>query len=238
MVLIYAAGAVLAGLLWLVATASPPAAIVSPWKPTTGRRHGSRSLLGVPAVRVVLVLALGTFFINHSVRNWLPEMLRDSGLSAAEAGAWAAIPSLAGLAGGIVVPRLAKPERRRLVLASSYCLMGLGIATLLGPWSPITIGGLVVLGFMRTAVLPVAMLFLMDDARVGPTNMAAAGGLYFTAGEVGGVTGPLLVGVLASGPGAGFGAAQTVLVVVTAIMAVVALSPALRGSLSPAPAAA
>jgi MFS-type transporter involved in bile tolerance (Atg22 family) len=45
--------------------------------------------------------------------------------------------------------------------------------------------------------MPVIMLILMDAPQVGPERMGAAGGLYFTAGEVGGVLGPLLLGVAA-----------------------------------------
>ena len=41
------------------------------------------------------------------------------------------------------------------------------------------------------------MLTLMDAPQVGPQRMGAAAGLYFTAGEVGGVLGPLLVGIVA-----------------------------------------
>jgi MFS-type transporter involved in bile tolerance (Atg22 family) len=37
----------------------------------------------------------------------------------------------------------------------------------------------------------------MDAPRIGPQRMGAAGGLYFTAGEVGGVLGPLLLGIMA-----------------------------------------
>ena len=254
-VLIHAAGAAVAAVIWLVVTARPPTDAALPWHggphgevAEAGSRHagsksggprapsvaGSRELLRVPMVRLVLVLAIGTFFVNHAMGNWLPEMLRASGLTAAQAGAWAALPNLLGLAGGIIVPRLAVEQRRRLVLAVCYVTMALGILALRGDWSLLSALGLIGIGIMRSAVLPVAMVFLMDSPDVGPRNMAPAGGLYFTAGEIGGVTGPLAVGVLATS--AGFGSAQLVLALVAGALAVfVASSRSLRGAGQPPP---
>lgn len=226
-VLIHAAGAAMAAVVWLVVTSRPPKDQPSPWRAGTGPVAGSLTLLRVPVVRTVLLLAVGTFFVTHAIGNWLPEMLRDSGLSAARASAWAAVPSLVGLVGAVVVPRLAVPDRRRVILAGTYVVMAVSMASLVGPWSIITIGGLFAMGVVRSAVTPVVMLFLMDSPDVGPTNMAAAGGLYFTAGELGGVTGPLAVGIVA-GSELGFAPAQILLAGVAGAMALLALTAALR----------
>ena len=40
-----------------------------------------------------------------------------------------------------------------------------------------------------------AMLLLMSVPRVSEARMGAAGGLFFTAGELGGVTGPWVIGI-------------------------------------------
>lgn len=40
------------------------------------------------------------------------------------------------------------------------------------------------------------MIILMNMPRVGPSNMGIAGGLWYTFGEIGGVLGPTLVGVI------------------------------------------
>ena len=61
--------------------------------------------------------------------------------------------------------------------------------------------------------------------------MAAAGALYFTAGEIGGVSGPVIVGILADH--GGFDPAVALLVAVSLIMATLAWS--LRASVDPAP---
>ncbi len=232
-VALHAVAAAVAGVVWVIVTTVPPAAgragRAGRWHPPATDRTGRTpelALLRVPLMQLVLVLAIGTFFINHALANWLPEMLGSAGLSPSAAGAWAAVPSLLGLAGGIVVPRLAVAERRRVALAACYGLLAVGLVGLIGDWSTVTIVGLVTIGFLRSALMPVALSFLMDSPDVGPGNMATAGGLYFTAGEIGGVTGPLTVGLLA-GSG-GFTSAQVALVGVSATLGLlVAVSPAL-----------
>ncbi len=216
----YACGALVAAVIWMVVTHRPPTDMQDPWaRPQIGR-VSSRALLQVPLVRTILVLAVFTFFVNHGIGSWLPEVLVDHGLSPTEAGAWAAFTSIPGLAAGVLVPRAATPERRRLLLISAYALLGIGLVPLALAWSPATAGGILIYGAMRSSVLPVAMLFLMDSDDVGPANMAGASALYFTAGEVGGVTGPVMIGIVADA--SGFGPAVTVMVVVAFALAVVA----------------
>ena len=52
----------------------------------------------------------------------------------------------------------------------------------------------------------------MDFPQVGSQRMGAAGGLFFTAGEVGGVLGPLFLGLAADVTG-GFGGGLLILAV-------------------------
>ena len=57
------------------------------------------------------------------------------------------------------------------------------------------VGTLILLGISSRGVMPIIMLTLIS--LVGSEKTGAAGGLYFTAGEVGGVMGPILLGVSA-----------------------------------------
>ncbi len=216
----FAAGAALLGLFFLAVTARPPVAVSRPWaRPVTGRRS-MRGLLAVPLVRTVLVLAVLTFFVNHALGNWLPEMLRDLGLTPAGAGAWAAAIAVPGLISALTIPRLVPPTLRRTVLVTAYVLLAIAVLPLGWRWSVATAAGILVYGAIRSVVLPMAMLMLMEDEEVGAANMAGAGALYFTAGEIGGVTGPVVVGLVADR--AGFGPAAVVLSVVSLAAAAVA----------------
>ena len=74
----------------------------------------------VSKLQLMLVMSVGIFFFNHGLNNWLPELLRHSGMSAAEAGIWAALPTAVGVAGALLIPRLATPRRRLAILAGRF----------------------------------------------------------------------------------------------------------------------
>jgi len=91
-------------------------------------------IVSVPEVRLVLAMSIGIFFINHGLNNWLPELLRSRGMSAAAAGYWASIPTVVGVVGSLIIPRLATPARRLRVMALLFmCSL---VASLLLPLSP------------------------------------------------------------------------------------------------------
>lgn len=74
-------------------------------------------------------------------------------------------------------------------------------------------------------MLAVALMVLMDAKAIGPRLMGAAGGLFFTAAEIGGVLGPLTVGWIAERTG-GFGASLWTLFGVCAALIVLTLASA------------
>ena len=118
-------------------------------------------------------------------------------MTAAEAGFWAAMPVVVGVGATLVIPRLATPSRRIPMLVVVLLAAGasvLMVGTMTGV--PLTLA-LLLQGAAGRGVMPIIMLTLMDAPQVGPQRMGAAAGLYFTAGEVGGVLGPLSVGVVA-----------------------------------------
>jgi cyanate permease len=165
---------------------------------------GSRATQGVAliellrsqSVRTVLYLAVGTFFFSHGLANWLPEILRVGGMDAASAGLWASIPVLVGIGGALTFPRLAIPSRRMTILA------GLFIAQLMAPllidWSGdgALLLGLVLQGIVRGSLSTIVVLLLIELRDVEAGRTGAAVGLYFTAGETGGVLGPVTIGTL------------------------------------------
>lgn len=153
-------------------------------------------VLGLSEVRLILLMSIGIFFINHGLNNWLPEILRSHGLSAVEAGYWAAVPSAAGVLGVLFIPRIATPERRLSVIA---LLFGAALLASLLLHStaivPLTLG-LLLQGVARGSMMTVAILLLMETPRVPQERLGLAGGLFFTTAEVGGVLGPIFFGIL------------------------------------------
>jgi cyanate permease len=199
--LVYAGLAALAGVIWFVISSRPAGRVHDPKDLSAGTLTAQfqifAGLLRLPTVRIVLLLAVGIFIFNHSLNNWLPEILRTGGMGAAEAGFWASIPSLVGTAAALTLPRFATGGRRFPVLLGTVMLAA--AATVLIAWaSGALLGlGLVFQGIARGAMIPISMFVLMETREVDARVMGAAGGLFYTAAEVGGVLGPTVTGVLA-----------------------------------------
>ena len=155
-----------------------------------------RQLVAITGVPLVLAMSVGVFLINHGLNNWLPEMLRERGMTVTEAGYWAALPMLIGILGSLTIPRLATPERRFLILGllclaaavSSYLLTIDGSAT--------TTVALLVQGLVRSSLMTVLILTLVELPGIRPEQAGTASGLFFSAAEVGGVLGPLGLGFI------------------------------------------
>jgi hypothetical protein len=62
---------------------------------------------------------------------------------------------------------------------------GIGLAT-----------GLTLQGIARSSLMTVAILILVEMPEIGARRAGAASGLFFSAAEIGGVTGPLALGAI------------------------------------------
>ena len=63
---------------------------------------------------------------------------------------------------------------------------------------PVFLGiGLTLQGLARGSMMTVAIMILMETPGVPEKNLGLAGGMFFTAAEIGGVLGPVTLGALA-----------------------------------------
>jgi cyanate permease len=195
---LYAGFVAASGLLWL-AIASHPAARAHGSTQADGKKFDIAAfaeILRLREVRIVLAMSIGIFFINHGLNNWLPELLRSRGMAPALAGYWASIPTVIGVIGSLIIPSLATPDRRlrvMLLLFVSALLASLLLHTNPGPWLA---SGLILQGIARSSMMTIAILLLMETPGMPKARLGLAGGLFFTAAEIGGVLGPLTIGVL------------------------------------------
>jgi hypothetical protein len=67
---------------------------------------------------------------------------------------------------------------------------------------PVQVPGLIAQGIARGSMMTIAILILMETPDVPPERLGLAGGLFFTAAEIGGVLGPVTMGVLSALSGA------------------------------------
>ena len=195
----YAGVALLMGLVWFVLARDVQPSGEREQRPGTTLASSFKTfpvLLRIRVVQIVLAMSVGSFLFNHSLNNWLPEILRAGSMTAARASFWATVPMIVGIGATLVIPRLATPRRRLLLLVGMLCAAGASAVIVGTSTGGLLIVGLVLAGIAATGVMPIIMLVLMDAPQVGPQRMGAAGGLFFTAGEVGGVMGPLMLGVV------------------------------------------
>jgi MFS transporter, CP family, cyanate transporter len=197
--LAYALFVVVSAVAWLAVTAHPAARTVErnlAREPRESQIRIFTYLISIPAVRVMLVMSIGIFFFNHGLNNWLPEILRSGGMDLATAGFWASVPTVIGVASSLTIPRLATPGRRlKILLALFVCAAG---ATLFlhGAEGALLAVGLVLQGIARGALMTLAVLTVLEIPEVGSHRAGLAGGLFFSAAEVGGVLGPVTIGLL------------------------------------------
>ena len=176
-------------------------------------------LIREPTVQLVLLMSVGVFLYNHGLSNWLVELLRKSGLPAITAGYWATLPTIVGMLASLIIPRLATPERRFKILLG-LCLLA-AIASVLLQFAetlPLTVG-LIAQGIARSTMMTVLILSLVELPSIGEARAGVATGMFFTAAEVGGVLGPLGIGVLYDVSG-GFTYALTSLTFIAALMCI------------------
>lgn len=195
---IWAGWAVTAGAIWW-ALSRHPAVRARDGRGTLSKAESLAAFAGISRLRVVqivLLMSVGIFFLNHGLNNWLPQILRAKGMSAVDAGIWAAVPTVVGVVGALIIPRLAVPERRVAILG--WLFLSAIAATLLlqlapGPGLMV---GLLAQGIARSSMMTVAILLLMEAPGVPPDRAGMAGGIFFTVAEIGGVLGPLSVGAM------------------------------------------
>lgn len=188
----------------------------------TGKQTGVRvsqvrvigQLLTQPAVIIVLFMSVSVMMFSHGLNNWLPELLQSHGLSAVNAGYWAALPTAIGIIASLIIPRLATPERRFKVL------IGLSLAAFLAtvmlrftePSSMLT--GLILQGIANSSLVTVLILTLLELPEVNERYAGVASGLFFSASQFGGVLGPFTLGLLYT-PDVGFSSGLTLLTIIS-----------------------
>ncbi|MET7752650.1 MFS transporter [Micromonospora sp. NPDC005367] len=213
----------------LLVVGAPAAVAAALWLPQLRRRHRAPTLArNVTALlRSPVTWALATFMgmqslTYYAMLAWLPTLLRDEGVSAADAGWALALFNLLGIATAVLTPALATRSRDQrglglLVCATwAVCLLGLlGVPALYLLWA--AVGGLA-----QGAGIGLALALLVLRART-PESARDLSGTVQSVGYLLGATGPLLVGLLRDGSG-GWVLPLGALCVAVVVMAVAALT--------------
>ncbi|MEM7340116.1 MAG: MFS transporter [Actinomycetota bacterium] len=162
-----------------------------------GWRQLAHLVRSSPALALALGLAFPIFFLNHALNTWSPTLLATlADIGVGQAANWVALAGLLGIGAALTVPSLGSGSARRLVLAGVSLVLGMACLALalgppgLGPAAMLVVG-------VRAAMVPLAALLLMDAPGVDNRNAGVINGLWFSVGEVGGVSGPFVAGIVA-----------------------------------------
>jgi cyanate permease len=191
---IYALMAFLIALLWwflardvrLTVTAKNP-----------GITETFTKLIRIRNVQIILIMGLLSFAIIHGFSNWLPKILEAKGLSPTSAGFIASIPIVSGIPALLSIPRIMPIRFRPRFVAFSAFLTILTLLLIVTTSGTLQVIGLILHGITGSGFLPILILILMDTPEVEPRLMGSVGGLFFCIAEIGGFTGPFIMGFLA-----------------------------------------
>ena len=184
-----------AGLFWLLVAKESPRTPDG----VEGRAimSGLVEMLRIPAVRLILLMSVAVFSINHGMGNWLVEILQSFGADVSRASALATIPVAVGILSALTLPRMAVGSRRFSVLILLFsCSVLASLALLAEPVGIWLYLALIVEGIAAGSMMTVLVLTLVEVPGVGDKRAGTAGGLFFSAAEIGGVGGPVLLGIL------------------------------------------
>jgi cyanate permease len=153
-------------------------------------------LIRVSRIRIVLIGGLLAFATSHGLSNWLPKLFEARGMSPSESGFLASVPMFTGIFSVLVVPAVTPARLRRIAVAALAAGSLVSLALLALPSRGAMYCSLVMFGLSAYGIFPVLMLMLMDSPQVPRQNMGLASGVFFAVAEIGGFSGPLLMGTL------------------------------------------
>jgi len=226
--------ALAAGLFWLLVGrgVARPAGPITPSAPLWNEIGAVLSLLSLSPVRLILLMSIGVFSINHAMSNWLVELLHNFGAGLKQASLLALVPAAVGIVSALTLPRLATGSRRFGILIALFsCSLFGSLLFLIGGMGSSLYLALILMGIAGGSMMTVLILTLVEVPGVGERRAGTAGGFFFSAAEIGGVGGPVAIGVLYGGSG-GFSSALALLALVALLLigAVVPLRRLLAGS--------
>ncbi|MFC1507041.1 CynX/NimT family MFS transporter [Thermoproteota archaeon] len=166
----------------------------------------------------IVLIGTTSFMVIHSLNNWLPKILETQNLTPTLAGILAASFSIFRIFGSLGIPRMSYIwSSRKTAVAIMLSITAVSIVILPLGNEYLVLLCIASIGLFIGALSPLLLTILMDTREVGVKKMGAAGGLYFSFGEVGGVLGPVIVGLFRDLTG-NFSTGLTILAIIVGAM--------------------
>lgn len=183
------------------AAQASPAAQKADGREAPAASEGIISLLRIRNVQLVLAVGFVVFFMNHSLGAWLPTVLQETGISLAASGRWVAVGITVGMISNFTVPSLARLGMRSVWLVAMLAGGAVTTAGLIFFEGPALIAMVVIGTVIRLPAMQILTLVLLETPGVGARRIGAAGGIFFAVAEIGGFTGPLMMGMVRDATG-------------------------------------
>jgi MFS transporter, CP family, cyanate transporter len=168
-------------------------------------------------VMLVLLMAILYFTTSLGFSSWMPQILETGGLHPTVAGYMASISMLFSIPSVIIIPRLVSARWRNRIVASFALLGGLSMVMAVIIKGFPLVFFLILYGITSLTIVTFLTLILMDVPEVGSKYMGSATGLFYTFAEIGGFSGPLLIGALKDRTGSFMEAAILMLIISFAV---------------------
>lgn len=155
-----------------------------------------KKLIKIKTVKIIMLLSIIFFFISHSLGAWAPSVLIDKNFSITNAGYITSISTIVSLISLLFITSLFKKGKRKNAII--YILLISAIASLgIAFFSGVKLIFSIFLIFsVKRALMPLSTLILMDHEDIGPQKIGTAAGMFFASAEIGGFSGPFIIGFI------------------------------------------
>ena len=159
-------------------------------------KYSYKELIKINTLKFIMLLSIIIFFISHSLGAWAPSVLIDKNFSITNAGYITSISTIISLISLIFITSVFKKGKRKnaiiyILLISSVA--SLGIAFFSGFK---LIFSIFLIFSVKRALMPLSTLILMEHKDIGPQKIGTAAGMFFASAEIGGFSGPFIIGFL------------------------------------------
>ena len=155
-----------------------------------------KELIKIKTVQIIMLLSIIFFFISHSLGAWAPSVLIDNNFSITNAGYITSISTIVSLISLLFITSIFKKGQRKnaiIYILLISALASLGIAFFSGIK---LIFSIFLIFSVKRALMPLSTLILMDHENIGPKKIGTAAGMFFASAEIGGFSGPFIIGFL------------------------------------------
>jgi len=155
-----------------------------------------KKLIKIHTVKIIMLLSIIFFFISHSLGAWAPSVLIDKNFSITSAGYITSISTIISLISLLFITSLFKKGKRKnaiIYILLISALASLGIAFFSGLKLILSI---FLIFSVKRALMPLSTLILMEHKDIGPQKIGTAAGMFFASAEIGGFSGPFIIGFI------------------------------------------